>query len=103
MPSFHVEVTHQLGAAEAQRRLENFVADVQQRFADRVSEVSGAWNANVLDFSMKSFGMTFSGKIFVEDDRVRVEGQMPFAAIAFRGRIEQEIAQALTQVLNSSQ
>ncbi len=102
MPTFQVEVPHKLGQDGARQRLERFLEEAQQRLADRVSRMEGRWVGNTLEFSLRSFGMDFSGKIYVEDDRVRVDGRLPFAAVAFRGQIEQTLRAELERALGST-
>jgi hypothetical protein len=100
MPSFSAEVPHTLGQAEATDRLKNFVQDAQQRFEEHVSEMDGSWNDNVLDFSLSTFGMKIAGTMTVDDSAARVAGQLPLAAMPFRGRIQQMIAAELQQALS---
>jgi hypothetical protein len=100
MPGFSTEVSHTLGQAEAATRLKSFVEDVQERFKDQVSEVDGAWNDNVLDFSLTTFGLTVTGSLTVDESAARVSGQLPLAAMPFRGKIEQSIADELKQALS---
>lgn len=99
MPAFNVEVSHTLGQDTAFQRLEGFVDKVRQHYRDQVSSVEGAWSGNVLDFSMVSYGFTLSGKLTIEETRVLLQGQLPFAAIAFRGKIEQSFASALRKAV----
>ena len=101
MPSFNTEVPHQLGQETATERLKGFVDRVSERFKDQVSSVDGNWEANSLSFSLTTFGFTIDGKMDVEDDKVLLNGNLPFAAVAFRGKIEQSIASELEKALNS--
>jgi hypothetical protein len=100
MPGFSTEISHTLGKPEATTRLKSFVEDVQERFKDQVSQVDGAWNENVLDFSLTTFGLTVKGSLTVDESAARVSGQLPLAAMPFRGKIEQSIADELKQALS---
>ena len=100
MPAFNTEVPHALGQTEATSRLKGFVDQVRQRYADQVSQMSGAWTDNVLDFSLTTFGMTITGKLTVEEAVARVAGHLPLAAAFIRGQIEQSIASELQQALS---
>ena len=99
MPAFHVEVPHALGKDAARERLKGFVDKVRELYKDQVSAVEGEWTDDNLNFSMKSYGFSFTGKIVVQDSLVSLDGQLPFAAIAFRGKIEQSFRAALTRAL----
>jgi len=100
MPGFSTEVKHTLGQAEATNRLRSFVDDAQQRFGEHVSEMDGAWNDNVLDFSLTTFGMKITGTLTVDESAARIAGQLPLAAMPFRGKVEQSIAAELEQALS---
>jgi hypothetical protein len=99
MPGFQAQVSHSLGQEEATTRLKSFVQDMRDRFKDEVSHVDGAWNESILDFSLTTFGMTIKGSLTVDDDAARVSGQLPLAAMPFRGTIERSIADELAQAL----
>lgn len=103
MPSFNVEATHQLGQPEAVARLKAKFLDVLgDKYRDTVKDVQGTWADNVLSFSFKSLGMVFKGTLDVAPDSARLSGNLPFAAIAFKGKIEQTIKHELEQALNSA-
>ena len=72
---------------------------VQKRFEDQISAVDGAWNDHVLDFSLTTSGITIKGALTVEEDKARVEGQLPLLASPFKGMIEKSIAGELSQAL----
>lgn len=100
MPAFNVEVPHLLSRDEAKSRLEGFVDKVREHYKDQVSSVEGSWTENVLDFAITSFGFTISGKLTVDDKIAQLNGQIPFAAVAFRGKIEQSFASELKKALS---
>jgi len=99
MPGFGVKVPHPLGKDVAIERLRNFAEDIHQRHPDRVQNVRQSWEENHLIFSFATSGMSISGRVVVEDRLALVEGQLPFAALIFRGRIEQEIRSQLKELL----
>ena len=99
MPAFKTEVPHALGKEEATQRLKDFLDRIAEHYKDQISHLEGEWDDNVLTFSLTTYGFTITGKLTVEEDGARVEGQLPLAAVAFRGRIEQSIADELRQEL----
>lgn len=99
MPGFRTEVPHTLGKEDATAKLKTFIERVQERYKDQVSAIDGAWQENKLDFSLTTFGFTISGALTVEDQVAVLEGQLPFAAVAFRGKIEQGIKAELEKAL----
>ena len=61
--------------------------------------MNGEWDDSSLQFSLTTYGFTITGTLNVEDNLVHVDGQLPFAAVAFRGKIQQAIEQELSRAL----
>ncbi len=99
MPAFQVTVPHGLGKEQAVERLKVFLQKVAERYKDQVSKMEGNWVDNVLTFAMTTYGFTISGKLTVDDSSAQLAGQLPFAALAFRGKIEKSIADELKKEL----
>ncbi|MBM3999889.1 MAG: polyhydroxyalkanoic acid synthase [Planctomycetes bacterium] len=99
MPGFQVEVPHQLGRDEARRRLCDFLDRAKEIYKNQVSELTGAWSGDSLDFVMSTYGFKITGRLDVDESSVRLAGQLPFAAIAFRGKIESSFAAELKRAL----
>ncbi len=99
MSSFRTEVQHQLGKEKATERLKTFLQNVAERYKDQVSHLDGTWTDNILKFALTTYGFNISGTVTVEDSLVRLEGKLPLAALAFRGKIEQSIASELEREL----
>jgi hypothetical protein len=91
MPKIDVSVPHSLGQTAAVERIQKLVTQVKAQFADRVSNVRETWKENVGEFEMTVMGFDVSGVIRVETDQIHMSGQIPFAALPFRGRIESAI------------
>lgn len=100
MPSFKTEVPHQLGKEQAVEKLRTFLDGVAEKYKDQVSKLDGNWSDNVLDFSLTTFGFAIKGKLTVEDEVAQLDGTLPFAALAFRGKIEKGIASELARALS---
>ena len=99
MPAFNTEVAHQLGRHEATERLRSLLDQVREHYRDFVTEVQGDWTNNVLTFSLKTYGFLIDGTLIVDDQSARLAGNLPFAALPFRGKIEQSIADQLRREL----
>ena len=99
MPAFHVETPHTLGQSEAVERLKSFVDNIREQFKEQVTEMTGEWEESTLRFSLTTYGFTISGTLDVNESQINVEGQLPFAAVAFRGKIQQTIEQELNRAL----
>lgn len=99
MPAFKVEVSHGLGQDDAVTRLKSFIEKVAAQYKEHVSEMSGEWLDNQMKFSLKTFGFVVSGNLHVTSDKARVDGQIPFAALIFRGKLESDISAELKRAL----
>lgn len=102
MPNFRTEVPHQLGKDAATERMSEFLDRVSRHYQDHVGDLKGEWNENVLDFAFTISGFKIGGTLTVEEEVVVLEGQLPFAAVPFRGKIEGGIAEELRKALAHS-
>ena len=100
MPTFSTEVPHQLGTEQATTRLKQFVEQVREQYKDFVTDLQGNWTDNLLTFSFKTYGFKIAGTLTVDETAARLAGNLPFAALAFRGKIEQSIAGELRRELS---
>lgn len=99
MPGFNTEVPHSLGKEQATEKLKKFLERVAEHYKDQVSSIDGSWEDNQLNFSLTTFGFTITGELTVEEDKAILVGQLPFPAMAFRGKIEQGIKAELEKAL----
>jgi putative polyhydroxyalkanoate system protein len=88
-----------LGQQHAKQRLETFLQKIGEKYKDQISEMDGAWDGDTLNYSFTTYGIKIKGKMFVEEDKVRMEGELPFAAMMFKGKISGQIQQALEKAL----
>ena len=99
MPQFATEVPHQLGQAGAVEKLKGFLDQVQERYPKEISEIEGSWSDNVLSYVLTSFGIKIDGTLTVEEESVKMEGNLPFAAMMFKGKISNSIRVALEKAV----
>jgi len=88
-----VTIPHELGRAEARRRIEAGVEQFIHQIGG-VGEVTRAWSGDTLQFSLQALGQVVTGTIGVEDREVRLEVRLPgiFAMIAskLKGRLREQ-------------
>ena len=99
MPKSTVSVNHSLGQERAVELLKQFLPKLRDKFQGQVSDLEEAWNGNVLNFSFKTFGFKINGNLAVEPGDVKLTANIPFAAMMFKGKIEQTVREELTKVL----
>jgi hypothetical protein len=99
MPSFQTEVPHTLGQQAARERLDGFLQKIGQKYKGQISHMDGSWQDNVLNFGFSTFGIKISGKMAVEEDKVVMDGELPFSAMMFKNKIVTGIQEALEKAL----
>ena len=99
MPGFSTEVRHGLGQAAAVEKLKGFLDQVKERYPKEISEIEGTWTDHVLNFEFTTFGIKVDGTLTVEEELVRMEGNLPFAAMMFKGKISESIKVALEKAI----
>ena len=88
-----VSIPHQLGRAEARRRIDNGMDQLVGQLG-AIGELKQTWTDDVLRFSLVAVGQTVTGQVAVEEHEVRLEIVLPgvFGLIANRiqGRLRRE-------------
>jgi len=89
-----VNVPHDLGRAEARRRLEEGFVRVGQQIGGKALAFEQHWVGEQLQFKAGAFGQKVSGRVDIFDKTIRVEVDLPWilASIAhsIQGRIQKE-------------
>ncbi len=99
MPGFNAEVKHELGRDAAIEKLKGFLDQVKERYPKEISRIQGVWEDNVLSYELTTFGIKVDGTLTVEEKLVRMEGNLPFAAMMFKGKISDSIKIALEKAI----
>jgi|ERR1700722_619642 hypothetical protein len=72
-----VLIPHNLGKAEASRRIRSGLERIKDSFAGKLSVIDEAWTQDHLDFRVAVLGQAASGTIDVAEDNVRLTVQLP--------------------------
>ena len=99
MPTASVTVPHTLGQAEAAARLRMFIASIKQQYDGQVEDLRDELGADGGVFSFTVQGMKLAGTLAVRPTEVEVGCELPLLAAMFKGRIETELRDHLTRVL----
>ena len=93
MPKFNTSVPHTLGLEKAKTSLKSFFEKAREFGSKDASDVQEDWSKwdsdGALTFSFKTFGIPIKGLIAVLADKVTIDGEIPFAAMMFKGKIEE--------------
>jgi hypothetical protein len=99
MPRLALDTPHALGQEEALRRLKIKFNAIRSEHGHSVNGLSEEWKDHKLSFAFKAMGMSVSGTVAVESDSVKLDATLPFAAMMFKGMIEQQIRKEIGGLL----
>ena len=94
-----VTIPHQLGRAEARRRLENGFGKIAHVLPGGAGKSSERWEGDRLVFSIGALGQTVSGVIDVLDTAVTMEIQLPGVLGLLAGGLRDRLQKAGTLML----
>ncbi len=87
-----VRIPHQLGRAEARRRIESGFANIVGQLPGGNGSFSQRWDGDRLTFSVSGMGQTVSGAVEVFDTSVTMDLELPgllgTLASGLKGRIQ---------------
>jgi putative polyhydroxyalkanoate system protein len=88
-----VTIPHELGRAEARRRIEAGFGDLSRHLGG-LGAVSKSWDGDKLSFSFAAMGQAISGYVDVADRAIRLEVLLPsllaMMAGKLKGRLQKE-------------
>jgi Putative polyhydroxyalkanoic acid system protein (PHA_gran_rgn) len=73
-----VSIPHNLGKAEATRRLQAGVGQMHRQFSSSLAALEEQWDGDRMRFRVGALGQTINGHLDVEEDAVKVEVQLPW-------------------------
>jgi len=99
MPKIELNIPHELSQSEALTRIQNFLPDLKTEHSDKIKDLEESWNGNTGEFKFKISGFKVSGTLQVGEDFVLINGELPFAALLFKGMIENSIREKAMELL----
>jgi hypothetical protein len=100
MPSFQVNVPHAQEPSQIAERLKTFSDRVRGDLTAKFSDVVEQWDdQGNLNFSFSAMGFKVSGRMENRPTSVYVNGNIPFAALPFRGMIEKQLAEKIREAI----
>jgi putative polyhydroxyalkanoate system protein len=88
-----ISIPHQLGRAEARRRVETGFAKILRQLPTGSASCSERWEGDQLNFSATGMGQTISGAVDVLDAEVKIRLDLPgllgMIAAGLAGRIKE--------------
>ena len=73
-----VSIPHNLGKAEAMRRLQGGLGSVKSHFSDKIASIEENWIDDRMAFRIGTMGQSIDGHLDVMEDQVLVEVKLPW-------------------------
>jgi hypothetical protein len=93
MSRLTVSVPHQLSRAEARRRIQEQVDQLQAQHRGALPRLEQRWTGDTLVCTVTALGQTLTGQVFVEDRAVRLEVVRPWMLAVLAGALQPKIEQ----------
>ncbi|QEG20640.1 polyhydroxyalkanoic acid system family protein [Mariniblastus fucicola] len=102
MPKFKVNVPHENDRTEVIQKLRTFMDSARQDSPVELTDVEEDWDDNGnLAFAFSAMGFRIAGQLVTETTLVLVSGELPFAALPFRGALETQLASKIREAIDS--
>lgn len=95
MPKLNVTIDHNLEQYEALKRIKTLLNTMKTQFSDKISNLHEEWDGNTGKFSFSAAKLNVSGMLTVNPSQVELAGNIPLAALPFKGKIESTIKERL--------
>jgi hypothetical protein len=86
-----ITIPHQLGAAEARRRIEEGFGQLLSQAGGVIKDVQKSWTGDALTFSAQAMGQPISGVLTVFADSVRMDIVLPGLLGVIAGKITGQV------------
>ena len=86
--SIVITVPHRLGAKEAKRRIAEQIELLRRNYIDKLAYSEANWNGDTANLRVVAFGQTATAQVYVLDDALRIEVQLPLILAALTGKIQ---------------
>lgn len=101
MARLTIVTEHTLPKEEALRRLKTKLGGgVAAGYRRKVIELHEGWTDGIFAFRFEAVGMKVSGTLTVDDSTVRVAADVPFAAMLFKKKIDEQVRAELVSALD---
>ncbi len=99
MPKVVVTQSHQLSQEEAAVRVKDLASRATAAYQGQIKDLEQQMEGNQGTFSFSVMGFKITGQVDVGPQEVKVEVDLPLAAMMVKGRIEAELKKHLAEAL----
>jgi hypothetical protein len=98
MVRFNIVVPHRLSRAEALRHIQNEIEALKGPYGDKITGLQDNWNSNSYVFR-EAMGFAVLAAERVIPLQLELDGELPWLALPFKGKIEATIRERLRTIL----
>jgi putative polyhydroxyalkanoate system protein len=93
MPNLTLSIPHQLGRAEAKRRIAEQAAQLQSQHGGMLERLEQRWEGDTLHFLVAAVGQSVSGTASITEQTVNLEIALPWMLAMLAGTVKKQIEQ----------
>jgi hypothetical protein len=99
MPKLNLTIPHSLTPDEAAQRIRSLLNDLKAEHGDQIDDLKEEWTGHTGKFACTVMGFGVSGILTIEPSTVTITGNLPLAAMLFKGRLEAMIKRHAAELL----
>ena len=99
MSKLNISVPHKLSREEATQRIKGLLSQMKREYGDSIKDLDEDWSGDFCRFRFSIMGSSITGTLDILSDEVRIDGDLPFAASFFKGKIEETIREKASDLL----
>lgn len=99
MPNLTISIPHQLGQAEAKRRIGELASNAQDQSGGMLKSIEQRWDGDTLHFQIAAAGQSISGTAHVAEQSVNLDIALPWMLKLLAGTVKKQIEQQAREVL----
>lgn len=86
--SIVISVPHRVGAEEAKRRIAGGIEALRRDYIDKLAHSEAKWDGDTANLRVVALGQTATAQIYVMNDAVRIEVQLPWILAGLTRKIQ---------------
>jgi putative polyhydroxyalkanoate system protein len=99
MPNITISLPHQLGRAEAKRRIDELVSQLPGQSGGLLKGVEQHWDGDTLNFTVAAAGQSISGTALVAEQTVNLDIALPWMLSLLAGTVKKQVEQQARDLL----
>ena len=97
-----IEYPHHLSREQSYERITKRLAELERLYSDEIDAFDTKWEADHsrMSFHFEALGFSTQGHLYLRDNNLTLEGELPLLARLFSGKIEEMVKDTLDEILS---